>query len=118
MTLPRLKTNAIAQYPLRSRVDYATTILHHVDGSEQRFPRFKNKIPMWIVSLDLLDDVELTRFREFFLAVQVSGESFSFIDGHGVEHANCVFLENELEARSQGEGQHSMQFTIRKKGGA
>ena len=115
MTFPRLKSEAIAQYPFQSRLDFATVVLKHVDGTEQRFPRFKQKVASWVITLELLDDAELARLRDFFLAVRTSGEPFSFTDGSGTVHPDCVFVENDFVSHAAGEGRLSARLTVRRK---
>lgn len=116
MTFPRLKTGAIAQYPLKTSIDFSTTVLRHVDGSEQRFPQFRTKIQRWEISLELLNEEELTQLRQFFQSVQVSGLPFSFVDEWDVEHTECVFDQPEFGTVAEGEQQHSTKLLIRKKG--
>lgn len=116
MTLPRLRTGAIAQYPVLSSIDFSTTVLHHVDGTEQRFPQFRRKVQRWEISLELLTEDELTQFRDFFDAAQVSGLPFSFVDEWNVEHLECVFEQSAFGSIVNGEQQNSTKLVIRKKG--
>lgn len=116
MTFPRLRTGAIAQYPLVSSIDFSTTVLHHVDGSEQRFPQFRGKVQRWEISLERLTEDELTQLREVFDNAQVSGLPFSFVDEWNVEHPECVFEQSDFATTVNGEQQHSTKLVIRKKG--
>lgn len=115
MTFPRLRTNAIAQYPLRTHLEFRTRILLHVDGTEQRFPQFAKSERSWIVLLQRLDDQELAVLRQFYLDVQRSGMPFAFTDGDGVVHPECYFAGETFETSAEGESQLAAKLIIRRK---
>jgi len=77
---PILKTGAVMQYPARRDVQFATTVVRFVDGSEQRFRLYSAPLRSWTVQLTLLDESELHELREFFRQQSGAFGSFGFTD--------------------------------------
>ncbi len=71
-TFPKLKTNAIAQYPLARREQFQNQTVRFVDGREQRYRDAAGARLEWDIRLSQLDEVELAALEEFFLASQLS----------------------------------------------
>lgn len=93
---PRLKTNAIAQYPSRTGSSYRTGILRFIDGKEQRFRKMGEPRREWVLRLDQLDETEVHNLRRFFEAQRGSYGTFRFTDPWtGIEHEGCGF-ESDL----------------------
>jgi hypothetical protein len=95
---PRLRTNAVTQYPSGTSSSYKTDILRFMDGTEQRFPQWGQVRRSWTIRLELLDEVEVHGIRKFFEAQSGSFESFTFVDPWtGNEFDGCVFEGDALE---------------------
>ena len=75
-TFPKLKTNAIAQYPLARREQFQNQTVRFVDGSEQRYRDSAGARLEWDIQLSQLDEGELAAIEEFFLASQGAFGSF------------------------------------------
>lgn len=110
---PRLKTNAVAQYPSGAGRTYRTEVLRFVDGGEQRYPQSADGGRYWLIRLDLLDEAEADAVRRFF--DQQSGRfgRFTFVDPWTDEEvANCAFSSDvlEVEFRSQNRASASVKI--------
>ena len=77
---PKLKTDAVAQYPFTKRMAFQNQALSFVDGSQQRYRDAGTSMQRWEIQLDELDEGELAAMEEFFLANQGSFGSFAFTD--------------------------------------
>ena len=89
---PRLKTDAVMQYPAGRSFEYSNFTLRFVDGTEQRYREFGAPLRQWRIRLDLLDETELANLQEFFIAHQGRFGSFSFTDPRDdIEYADCSF---------------------------
>src|ERR1035438_2843947 len=66
-TFPKLKTNAIAQYPVSRREQFQNQTVRFVDGSEQRYRDSAGARMQWEIQLSDLDEGELSAVEEFFL---------------------------------------------------
>lgn len=100
---PRLKTGAIAQYPLGRGIEYRTEVLEFTDGSEQRFrlsPRGRRR---WQINLTLLDEGELAALTEFFYSRQGRAQVFRFTDPVTEELIeNCRFASPDIRLELHG----------------
>jgi len=104
LRFPRLKSGAIAQYPLWKEIGYATWVGRFVDGSEQRYRLWGSPLRRWVVELDLLDEQELEELERFYEHVQRTGEAFEFTDPFdGQAYANCVFEGDSAVFKLLGE---------------
>ena len=65
-TFPRLKTTAIAQYPLARREQFQNQTVRFVDGREQRYRDSAGARLEWDIQLNQLDEGELAAIEEFF----------------------------------------------------
>ena len=77
-TFPTLKTGAVMQYPAQRGVEFSTTALQFVDGSEQRFCNYQAPLHRWVIQLSLLDQSELQEFQEFFRGDRGTGRRLCF----------------------------------------
>jgi phage-related protein len=80
MTFPKLKTDAVAQYPLTTTLAYQNQTLTFVDGTQQRYRDSSAPQMRWEIRLTDLDEGELASIEEFFLANQGAFGSFAFTD--------------------------------------
>ena len=79
-TFPKLKTDAVSQYPAQRTTGFSTTILQFVGGAEQRFRNYGLPLRSWKIDLRLLDDSEMNKVETFYTAQEGQFNSFSFTD--------------------------------------
>lgn len=112
-TFPRLKTQAIAQYPAGRSVSYGTDVLRFLDGSEQKYRQRGAPVRRWVIELELLDDTELADIAEFFQSQQGRFGTFSFEDPwDGTMYPNCSFASDELLMQLAAEGRGAVSLVI------
>ncbi len=112
-TFPKLKTNAIAQYPLGRREQFQNQTVRFVDGSDQRFRDSGGARLEWDIQLSQLDEGELAAIEEFFLASQGAFDSFSFTDpSDGTVYDNCSVGADNLTLLTTGEMRGSTKLTV------
>src|SRR5689334_2846226 len=101
---PRLKTNAVMQYPATREFRFANAVLRFVDGEQQCYRESRDALRRWLVRLDLLDEAELTRLQVFFAAEQGRSGSFSFTDPwDDEEYVDCSLDQDSFEFELMGE---------------
>ena len=101
MTFPKLKTNAVAQYPAARALQFRTQILRFLDGNEQRYADSGGALHRWVVRLSELDEHELSEMDMFFCVNQGQYGTFAFTDPwDGTEYANCSFADDQLDLLS------------------
>ena len=112
-TFPKLKTNAIAQYPVSRREQFQNQTVRFVDCSEQRYRDSAGARMQWEIQLSDLDEGELAAVEEFFLASQGAFGSFSFTDPwDGHVYDNCSVAADELALVTAGEMRGSTKLTV------
>ena len=90
LQFPTLKTGAVAQYPAAHSIQYRTDIVRFVDGSEQKLRNSPLFLLSWELSLDQLDEQELSTLAAFFASAQGAAASFSFTDPWtGLTYPSC-----------------------------
>jgi len=88
-TFPVLKTGAVAQYPLERTIRFKTQTVKFLDGSQQSYRLYKKSLRRWLVSLNSLDEQELSAVIAF--VEQQGSAAFSFADPvTGESAAKCV----------------------------
>src|ERR1041385_2487790 len=104
MTFPKLKTQAVAQYPLTTTLAFQNQTLTFLDGTQQRY-RDAGEVRMrWEIRLTDLDEGELASMEEFFLANQGAFGSFTFIDPRdGTVYDDCSLQTDGLDAETIAE---------------
>jgi phage-related protein len=110
-TFPTLKTGAVMQYPAQRSVQFSTTAVQFVDGTEQRFRSYQLPLHRWVIQLSVLDQNELHQFQEFFRGMAGSAETFSFTDPWDeTNYPSCSLASDSMAAVLAGEwsGQTSM----------
>ncbi len=112
-TFPKLKTNAIAQYPVVRREQYQNQTVRFVDGSEQRYRDSAVARLEWDIQLSQLDEGELAAIEEFFLARQGAFGSFTFTDPwDGSVHDNCSLAGDGVAFVTEAEMRGSTRLTV------
>ncbi|SRR6266545_2302223 len=97
-TFPKLKTDAVLQYPTVSGLKFANARLRFVDGREQRFRTQAAALRRWEVQLDLLDESETAELEAFFAASEGVLGSFQFTDPwDGTEYPDCSLERDGIE---------------------
>jgi hypothetical protein len=101
---PRLKTNAVMQYPAAREFHFDSTVLRFVDGSQQCYRGAQDELRRWPIRLDLLDESELASLQAFFLNNQGRFGSFSFMDPWDeTEYPDCSLDQDSFEFVLMGE---------------
>lgn len=96
-TFPLLKTGAVTQYPLLRSTNVSTQSVRFLDGSRQTFSINGGGLRRWSVSLNLLDETEVSAVLKF--AESVGTGTFTFTDPGTGETANkCVLSGGEVDA--------------------
>ena len=91
-----LKTGALAQYPLSRVTSLATQAVQFLDGSRQTYQLSGAGLRRWVLTLDLLDEAELSAVMAF--AEQIGTGTFSFTNPiTGETAAKCVLSGEQLE---------------------
>ena len=113
-SFPRLRTNAVMQYPAGRRDDHRTAVVRFVDGTEQRHREFKRARRRWLVRLEHLSEDEAGAVERFFTAWQGRFGSFEFYDPwEGVAYPDCSFEADELAVDYAAENDIRMALVIR-----
>src|SRR5689334_18117176 len=113
VTFPKLKTDAIAQYPVTRREQFHNQTVRFVDGSQQRYRDSGTARLEWEIQLSLLDESELAAIEEFFFARQGSFGVFSFTDPwDGRVYDNCSVAADELALLTAAEMRGSTKLTV------
>lgn len=112
-TFPRLKTGAVMQYPAQRGLQFSTTALEFVDGSEQRFCNYQALLHSWVIQLSLLDQSELQEFQEFFREIAGPAGDFSFTDPvDGTNYPSCSLGSDSMTAVLAGEWNGQTSLTV------
>lgn len=114
---PSLKTGAVMQYPAQRGVQYSTTALQFVDGTEQRFRNYATPLHQWAIQLSLLDQTELQALQEFFLGLGGRAQNFSFTDPwDGTTYPSCSLASDSMKAALAGEWSGQTSLTVLENG--
>jgi hypothetical protein len=112
-TFPRLKTNAVAQYPANRTLRFRNQALRFVDGTEQRYRDSAGPLHRWGIRLSQLDEGEMAAMEGFFAANQGAFASFEFTDPwDGKVYANCSLASDELGLCSLAEMSGGTSLTV------
>jgi len=111
LTFPKLKTDAVAQYPATKVLRFQNQVLRFVDGTEQRYRDCAGAMHTWEIRLDQLDEGEMATLEEFFASSQGAFASFAFTDPwDGQVYADCSLDMDgmELDAIDEMRGRTSL----------
>src|SRR5271170_4735888 len=98
-TFPTFKTGAVMQYPSPRGLQFSTTALQFVNGSEQRFCNYQAVLHSWVVQLSLLDQSELQALQEFFRGIAGPAGDFAFTDPlDGTDYPSCCLASDSMAA--------------------
>jgi hypothetical protein len=116
-TFPTLKTGAVMQYPAPRGLQFSTTALQFVDGSEQRFCNYQAVLHSWVIELSLLDQSELQTLQEFFRNVVGPAGDFAFTDPlDGTNYPSCCLASDIMAAALVGEWNGETSLTVLENG--
>jgi len=111
---PKLRTGAPAQYPATKCIEYRTTVLKFLDGTEQRYRESGSPLRRWELSFRLVDEDEAGRMQELFEVSNGRFGSFEFEDPwEGMKKRECSFAEDEMEWKLDGEFRSEGTIVIR-----
>jgi len=112
-TFPKLKTNAVAQYPAGRALRYQNQVVRFLDGADQRYRDASGPLHHWIIRLDELDEGELAEVEGFFLSNQGQFGSFVFVDPwDGTSYANCSLASDRLDLTAVAEMRGQTSLTV------
>ena len=112
-TFPRLKTNAVAQYPAKRSVRFQNQTLRFVDGTEQRYRDCAGPLHRWEILLQQLDESEMCALGTFFEANGGGYGSFAFTDPwDGLVYQNCSLELDELDLTSTAEMSGRLRISV------
>jgi hypothetical protein len=104
MTFPRLKTDAVAQYPLTTTLTFQNQTLTFLDGAQQRYRDSAAARIKWEIRLTDLDEGELAALEEFFLTNQGAFGNFTFTDPRdGSIYETCSLEADGLQVETIAE---------------
>lgn len=111
---PSLKTGAVMQCPAQKEVLFSTSIVRFLNGSEQRFRQYPTALHRWMVRLDLLDEDELHRLREFYRTQEGGAQEFGFTDPwDGSRYGHCSLEDEQMSDTLSGESHGKTSLVIR-----
>lgn len=113
-TFPRLKTDAIAQYPVVRGLRFQNRVIGFLDGTEQRYRDWAGALRRWVIRLELLDEVELAGLRQFVSDQQGAFGSFEFVDPWDESsYPDCSFEQDGFDMELAGEMRGAAELAIR-----
>jgi hypothetical protein len=112
-TFPKLKTNAVAQYPATRALRYQNQLVRFLDGSDQRYRDASGPLHRWIIRLNELDEGEQAAMEGFFLSNQGQFGNFAFLDPwDGTSYPSCSLSSDQLDLTAVGEMQGQTSLTV------
>ena len=113
-TFPRLKTNAVMQYPATREIRFGNAVLRFVDGSQQCYRESQDGLRRWRIRLELLDEAEIAGLQAFFAANEGRYGSFSFVDPwDDTDYPDCSLDQDSFEFQLQGEMRASTLLVVK-----
>jgi|SRR6266481_10162831 len=112
-SFPKLKTGAVAQYPITKSLHFQNQTMRFLDGTEQRYRDCAAPLRRWEIRLDQIDDGELAAMERFFLDAQGAFGHFVFTDPwDGHEYASCSLDADLLDLTTLAEMRGSTRLAI------
>jgi hypothetical protein len=101
------------QYPAQRGLQFSTTAVQFVDGSEQRFCNYQSMLHSWVIQLGLLDQIELQTLQEFFRGISGPAGDFTFTDPlDGTNYPSCSLAGDSMAAVLAGEWNGETSLTV------
>jgi uncharacterized protein DUF2460 len=96
-SFPKLKTGAVAQYPVSKGLRFQNQIVRFLDGTDQRYRDSGEVLHEWNIRLSELDEAEMTAVEQFFVDNQGRFGSFEFTDPWDSQlYPNCSIASDVL----------------------
>jgi len=112
-TFPKLKTNAVAQYPVTRALRYQNQTVRFLDGTDQRYRDGSGPLHRWIIRLSALDEGELAALEGFFLTNAGQFGSFVFVDPwDGASYSSCSLASDQMDLTAVAEMQGQTSLTV------
>ncbi len=113
-SFPRLRTNAIAQYPATRTLRFQNQVLRFIDGTTQRYRDSGAPLRQWEIRLNQLDEREMAAIEQFLTENQGEFGNFVFTDPwDGRVYMNCSFETGDIGLVSQAEMRGWTSFVVR-----
>ena len=113
-TFPKLKTQAIAQYPAIRTVVFSTSVIPFMDGREQRFRDYAAPLLVWTIDLSQLDDEEVSNLERFFVEQSGSFSAFDFFDPwNETVYSGCTLDNPEIVLQYRGNQAGAVRLIVR-----
>jgi hypothetical protein len=113
MPFPKLRTDAVAQYPATKSIRFENQVVRFVDGGEQRYRDSSGALHQWEIRLDRLDESEMAALEQFFAGCQGRFASFAFTDPwDGQVYADCSFATDQIDLTSLDEMNGRTSLTV------
>lgn len=113
-TFPKLRTDAVAQYPATRVIRFQNRVLTFIDGTAQRYRESATALRQWEIRLDQLDEAEITALEQFFTDQQGAFGTFAFTDPWDDQvYPNCSFAAGDLGLTSFGEAQGRLALVVK-----
>lgn len=111
---PKLRTNALAQYPATRHIRFQNQVIQFVDGTAQRYRDSSGPLHQWQIRVDLLDESEMAAIEQFFVDNQGAFGSFAFTDPwDGQIYADCSLADGDVALTSLSEMHGQTMLTVR-----
>jgi Conserved hypothetical protein 2217 (DUF2460) len=112
-TFPKLKTNAVAQYPATRALQFRNQVMRFLDGVEQRYRDASGPLHRWTIRLEQLDEGELAAIDNFFASNQGRFGSFAFVDPwDGTAYPDCSLSSDDLDLTAVAEMKGQTSLTV------
>jgi hypothetical protein len=112
-TFPKLKTNAVSQYPATKTLRFRNQVVRFLDGTEQRYRDSAGPLHRWEIRLSALDESEMAAMEQFFRDSQGRFVSFGFTDPwDGTQYANCSLESDQIDLHCLAEMNGETSLTV------
>ena len=113
-SFPKLKTNALAQYPATKDVRLRNQVVWFVDGVQQKYRDSSGPLHQWEIQLNQIDEGEMAAIEQFFAENQGRFGSFSFTDPwDGRVYPDCSVATDDLTLVSLDAMRGKTSFIVR-----
>ena len=111
-SFPTLSFGTVALYPLTEVSEYRTSIMPHVDGSEQRW-RQRAPLASFVLQLDRISQADKNTVQAFFDTTKGGFDSTWDITIGGTLYSYMTFEDSGLDVTESEPMRYSMSIRIR-----
>jgi hypothetical protein len=112
ISMPKLSTGAVQQYPYVCGTAGQTRVFQFADGSEQRYLARPQR-HTWSINLRLLQETEKAAFLEFAQNTLRAQATFQFTDPlDGASYPACRIVAAPVVDEIEGVAQTAVQFLV------